>query len=293
MSEEINTSENKDNIEKENNLPAEKSEIISDEQIENESEEEILIDNIKHKSIFRSFIFYIFNLFFIFVLFSVIVGIGGYFTVLHFIKGEVIEIPNIIGKDIDEALKILQPLQLPLKLDDYEYNELVPVGNIISQYPYPGTNAKKGSPVKIVISKGSPLISVPNLIGESALSAEVKIRGAGLKVGNHSYIYGEQSTKDKIIGQDPLPMTGVKKDHQVNLLINTGPLEKKIIMPDLSNSTLTEAQEILNKIGIKIISIDRRKSTEKPEGMILEQNPKPGNFIQPETQVVLVVSAGA
>lgn len=246
----------------------------------------------KKRGFFKSLFFYAFYLMTITIIFSGILASASYFTVWYFIRGEEIKIPNLVGLEMNQVLTTLQPFGISVKLDKYEYSEIVPAGKVITQYPYPGTNAKKGSPVKLTISKGSPLIKVPNLVGDLYTNAEVKIRAAGLTVGNHSFIMGDQVNKDKVISQDPLPQSGVPKDFSINLLINTGAEAKKIVMPDLSSFTINEATEILLKNGIKSINSERRKSAEKSSGMVIEQNPKAGTLITPETTIQLIISAG-
>lgn len=244
----------------------------------------------KPRGFFRSFLFYIFNLSLITIFFFIFISSASYFTLWYFIRGEEIEIPNLIGVDINNVLTNVQSLELSVKLDKYEFSEVVPKGHVVSQYPYPGTKAKKGSPIKIIISKGSSLLKVPYVIGENYLSAEVKIRAAGLKVGNHSYINGEKATRDKVIAQDPLPLVGVPKDDPVNLLINIGPAVKKLMMPDLTPYTLTEAKGVLSKNGLNVIKIERRRTSDKPPGMVLEHIPKAGTPITSETSILLIIS---
>lgn len=253
----------------------------------------IMFEKPRHRrSKFAKFIAYIIKVLFITAVFFGLLTSASYFSVWYFITGEEIEVPNLIGYEINQVMTTLKPLGASVKLDNYEYSELIPEGHVISQYPYPGTKSKKGSPMKIVLSKGSPLISVPALIGENYLSAEVKIRAAGLKVGNHAYIYSADASRDKIISQDPLPLTGVPKEYKINLLIEGGARAKKTLMPDLKSFTFAEAKDILNRIGIELINIERKKSTEKAAGMILEQSPEPGIPITPQTEIKLVISAG-
>jgi len=240
----------------------------------------------------NAFLFFIFNLSMITILVFALLAGTSYFTLWYFIRGEEVKIPNLIGLDVNTVLTRLQPIGLGAKLDNYEYSELIPNGCVLSQYPYPGTKAKRGSPVKIVLSKGSSLIKVPYIIGENYLSAEVKLRTAGLKVRHHSYIFSEEVGRDVVIGQDPLSQSGVPKDYPVNLLISMGSPPRKLAMPDLTKYTLQEAKEILTRIGFSVPNIERRKSGEKPAGMILEQVPKAGTPVTPQTSILLVISAG-
>jgi serine/threonine-protein kinase len=60
-----------------------------------------------------------------------------------------------------------------------KFDETVPAGTVISQSPENGT-ADKGSELRLVVSKGPPLVDVPDVTGHNVAEAQALISAAGL-----------------------------------------------------------------------------------------------------------------
>ncbi|GAF69066.1 unnamed protein product [marine sediment metagenome] len=200
--------------------------------------------------------------------------------------------PNLVGISPNEALEKLRPHNLSLKLDQKEYSEIVREGDIISQYPFPGTRAKAGAAVKAILSKGPTLIQVPDLRGERYLNAGVKLRALDLQVGKTSYLYNDEVKKGHVITHDPLPQSGVPRKYAVNLLVSSGPPPRTFPMPDLVNSTLKEAQSLLAKLNLTIDQITEKEQPGAEKGIILAHSPPQGTPVSNETKISVVIASG-
>lgn len=100
---------------------------------------------------------------------------------LNISKGpEPVKIPDFTGNNFKESEKELQ--KMGLKIDSQEENsDTVKAGDIISQDPkdYDG---HRGDTVKIVISKGPVMVTVPNVRMISPEDAKQRLQQAGFKV---------------------------------------------------------------------------------------------------------------
>ena len=97
------------------------------------------------------------------VVFIIIAGASAYFTLTLVIKSEeAVIVPELVGKDVVYALETLTDLELNTKVKGSEYNNDLPKHHVIYQDPEPGTEIKKGRDVRIIISKGSKSIIMPN-----------------------------------------------------------------------------------------------------------------------------------
>jgi beta-lactam-binding protein with PASTA domain len=246
----------------------------------------------QHVSRFRSFLGFLFRLAVTVIVVFIVLTTISYLTIRHFISGEEVVVPNLVGMAPGEALERLQSLNLSIKLDKREYSEIVREGDIISQYPFPGTPAKAGAHVKVVLSKGPTLIHVPDLRGESYLNAGVKLRAIDLQVGNTSYLYSPEVKKGNVISQDPLPQSGVPRNYAVNLLVSNGPRPRLFLMPSLVNSTLKEAQSLLAKLDLTISQVSEKEQHGVQKGIILSQSPPAGTAVSNDTKIRLVVASG-
>ncbi|MEU8261273.1 Stk1 family PASTA domain-containing Ser/Thr kinase [Micromonospora sp. NPDC048999] len=73
-----------------------------------------------------------------------------------------VSVPNLVGKNLDEARGILGQLELTL-VESYKDSDK-PQGEIIGQSPADGAGVEKGAQVRLEISKGPPQVAVPRVI---------------------------------------------------------------------------------------------------------------------------------
>ncbi|MGL5084336.1 MAG: PASTA domain-containing protein, partial [Clostridium sp.] len=67
--------------------------------------------------------------------------------------------------------------------------------------------------------------------------------------------------------------------------------EKEVKIPDITGKTVAEATEILKNLKLEMQQVDPEKS-DKPEGTIIEVNPKIGTMVKENTIVKVIVSSG-
>ncbi|MDQ6753883.1 MAG: PASTA domain-containing protein [Actinomycetota bacterium] len=111
-----------------------------------------------------------------------------------------IPVPNVVGRDKDDAVKALSDLGLnPHVAPDAVNDKKVPAGSVVSQDPANGTLTKGGT-VTLTLSKGPKQVDVPNEFGkdEAGAVADLKALGFDVKV---TYTYGSPLL-GKVVGQD-------------------------------------------------------------------------------------------
>lgn len=151
--------------------------------------------------------------------------------------------------------------------------------------------AKKGSPVRVTLSKGSPLVNVPDVRGETEVGAGIKIRAEDLAISKRTRAFHPIVKEGLVIAQDPPPGTGAPHGFSVNLLISRGRRPPDYSMPQLLEKTLPEARGILENMGMLIEEVIR-KDAPLPRNHILAQNPLPGSIVNKNRKIVLTVSTG-
>lgn len=200
--------------------------------------------------------------------FATVTAING----LNATKKEQNIVPDFLYMDFEEAEQLAEKKDITLVKEDSLYNDEYPEGVVLEQEPKSGERLKKGDVVKIVVSKGSEFISVPNFVGMKQDEAEERIKRRGLKVGNPKFESSEEVEKDLVIYQSPAPGVEVKAKDEIFLVISLGNTKKEVTVPSLIGLTVENAKSILSEKGLYLgnteISEDRRKS----EGVILAQN---------------------
>ena len=97
--------------------------------------------------------------------FFLVAGASAYLTLTYIIKSEdTVIVPDLVGKDVVTALELLTDLQLNTKVSGSEYSDQFPKNHVTFQEPEPGSEIKKDRDVRIMISKGTRNIFMPNLV---------------------------------------------------------------------------------------------------------------------------------
>jgi len=217
---------------------------------------------------------------FLIIVFFVISGISTYFTVSYFIKNEkTVVVPDLIGEDIIYVLELLTNLGLNTKVKGSEYSRDFAKNNIIYQEPIPGQVIKQGRDVRIIISKGTKNLAMPNLKGLNLQQARLIIEKNGLPEGNLARTFHERIKKNKIIAQYPLSGNQTFRGEPVNLLISMGARIPERVMPDLTGLFLDEAVLLAEKNHLVIDIIKPVYGKNKTGNIILNQQPPAGFHI--------------
>jgi serine/threonine-protein kinase len=90
-----------------------------------------------------------------------------------------ITVPDLKGKNINDARAQAQQLGLTV-VEQYKDSDQ-PADQVIDQSPKAGTGAEKDDEIKLVVSKGPPLVAVPDVNGQPCLQAQQTLQGQGLK----------------------------------------------------------------------------------------------------------------
>ena len=93
-------------------------------------------------------------------------------------------------------------------------------GNVVAQSPQAGAKVAKGSTIRINVSRGSPTVIVPNVVGSSVGDAETTLAKAGLKGVVQLHVPSAQPS-GTVVAQNP-PGGKAKRGSEVKLNVSTG-----------------------------------------------------------------------
>ena len=94
---------------------------------------------------------------------------------------EPVTMPELEGTDGDAAQAALEDLGLKVDRSN-RTSESVAKGLVISMSPAGGATAYRGDTVELVVSKGPPMVEVPNVVGRSESQARETLTNAGFQV---------------------------------------------------------------------------------------------------------------
>jgi len=220
-----------------------------------------------------------------------VAGASAYLTLTLIIKSEdTVIVPELVGRDVVSALELLTDLELNTKVKGSEYSPDFPKHHVVSQEPEPGAEIKKDRDVKIILSKGSRNILMPNLHALSLQQARMVLEENGLSQGQTTRTYSQTIEKDHIIAQIPASGSMLIRGSSVNLLVSLGEHPRAYLMPDLAGLSLDKAVFLTEKTNLVVGEITSRFENNKPYNSILEQNPLAGHRVLDGTAVHIVLN---
>lgn len=208
----------------------------------------------------------------VYILSFIILGlVFGYltFNVLSFSR--TVEVPDLHGRSLLESNKLLTDRGLYLKIEGEDYDSYIPQGNIVRQDIPAGNKVKERRGIKVVISKGPRVKSVPMLVNETLANAETLLSQEGLKVAKVIGVHSDIVEKDKIVAQAPDPDGPVSDE--ITVLVSLGPYVRLYHCPDFKGMSAEQAQQLIKKLNL---AAETEGSGEKVEA----QKPEPGKQIK-------------
>jgi beta-lactam-binding protein with PASTA domain len=223
--------------------------------------------------------------------FILVAGISAYLTLTLIIKSEdTVIVPNLEGKDVVYALELLTELELNTKVKGSEYTGDIPKNYVVFQEPPPGTEIKKDRDVKIILSKGPKIVSMPNLLALSVQQANIILEENGMCRGEISRTFHKRMEKSHVIAQVPSQGAMISRGECVDLLVSMGARPEAFKMPDLVGLTLEDASRSIENANLVIGEIKSSYHKLKPRNTILKQEPPSGNRVIAASPVNLLIN---
>jgi eukaryotic-like serine/threonine-protein kinase len=127
-------------------------------------------------------------------------------------------VPNVTGMKVDAAKQALTAQKLTPQVQQVDSNQ--PAGLVLSQDPVAGTKVASGTQVRLAVSKGPEMVTVPSLRGLSLENATQKLSDAGLTA--RIIRVSSSEPEGTVIAQDPPGGQKVKKGTAVRINVSQG-----------------------------------------------------------------------
>lgn len=204
-----------------------------------------------------------------------------------------VEVPDVVGLDRQQAEDTLKAQKLETDIEAEEYSDTVPEGRVIRQNPEAGSKLKEGGSVRLVVSRGSGRVAVPDIVGQTASYAESKLREAGLVADRQPDAYSETVPEGNVISQDPAAGAPVQRGSPVKYVVSKGPEPaKEVNVPSLVGLTQAAAEAQLAAAKLVLGNVTEQYSSTVPAGEVMSQNPAAGQKVGEGSAVSITVSKG-
>ena len=225
----------------------------------------------------------------IFLLFFLTIGI----TYLALTLGQVkdVQIPNLVGLSREEAQKQTEEANLVFEVQEETFDDEVLAGYVISQDPAYIENytIKEKTTIKVIISKGQEIITVPKVVGMETEEAKTTLEELGLTVE----VVEETSRrveKGYVIEQSIEEGEEVNSGETVTITVSKGTGIEQVSVPNLVGKTEEEAKSLITNTGLSLKEVAETEDSTKNDGVVVKQSLEVGSTVDKGTEITITVN---
>ena len=208
-------------------------------------------------------------------MFALLGWFGGYLITTQFIfpppppPGDLFEVPDIPGGVLATARERLAGAGLVLGDIDSLLHPSVPEALIIGQAPLPGQVLRPESQVRVTVSLGPQLRSVPDVLGLTEDRAQIVLESSGFIVSMDTV--EADLPRGSVLEVFPPPDTIIPLPAEVLMIVSTGPA--LVAMPLVLGLDREEALVLLDSLGLVVSEIVEVFRFGRDQGVVVEQEP--------------------
>lgn len=136
-----------------------------------------------------------------------------------------------------------------------------------------------------------PEVTVPDVAGQTMEVAKERLAAVNLQAREAGSVYESKYPEGIIVSQRPEAGRNVKTGRIINLMVNAG--QTKVPVPDLLGQPISQAGGILQAAQLQQGDLRWEKHPELAEGVIIAQEPMPGEQAGMGSRVDLLVATTA
>jgi serine/threonine-protein kinase len=216
---------------------------------------------------------------------AIAVGAGAWW----FGTAQYVAVPAVTNLSETAATAKLATVDLKLSVSARQFSESVKSGLIISSNPTAASEARKGSAVAVVVSKGPERYEVPAVESSTVDEATAALTDNSLKVAGQKKVYDEKIKAGLVVGTAPEAGTSLKRNAAVTLLVSRGP--KPVDIPKLIGDDGTASIKALKELGLKVTTSEDY-SDSIDAGNVVAVDPSSGTTVAKGSTVNVVLSKG-
>ena len=203
-----------------------------------------------------------------------------------------VQVPQLVGKSLEEANEIAKSLGVKVKEVGTEYSSEVEKDKISSQNYSSGDNLYKGDTIDIKISLGVEQVVMPNVLNKDLMDAYNSFKDYSFDV-DEVYEYSSTIPSNVVISQSPSYGTMVDENAKIVLRVSKGQEIKNVTVPNIVGLSESDAKIKLQDSELTVGAVTRSESKKYAEGTVITQTVSAGKEVQSGTVVNFVVSSGS
>jgi serine/threonine-protein kinase len=194
-------------------------------------------------------------------------------------------VPSVLGKTESHAVSMLDHEGFTVRTTG-GYSDTVAPGAVMAQHPAAGVPLKKGTQVRLVVSRGLLHPAIVSVVGATSSAAAAALRAQSfvpVKLSQHS----STVRRGLVIHQSPAAGTSLLRGGTVRYWVSSGPL--KVQIPDVVGASEGSATNTLKAAGFAVVVNSTLGLGTFPDN-VTKQKPAAGSLALKGSQVTIWVA---
>lgn len=210
-------------------------------------------------------------------------------------KQRQVHIPDVTNITEKRAEKRLEAAGLQVGKVIRRQSDDIKKGHVIGTKPAAGNRVDQGKAIILIVSSGTSMVKVPDVVGDNYDEAAEKLENQGFDVVREDQ-YSNKMAKGNIISQSIAAGVEVKPTQTtITLVVSRGkqikPKINTVTLKDLQNYSLKSAQDYAKEHGLTL-QINQEYSDEVERGLVISMQPEAGTKVDRGSTVTIKVSRG-
>ena len=207
-------------------------------------------------------------------------------------SGDVVVLADFAGQNVDSAQTSAGRSGVSLRVVAHHNDEKIPKGAILGQFPAPGEHVRQGRIVDVIVSDGPTVSAVPDVTGLSVRDAQIALGNARLDLGKVTSEHSDVVAAGRILSQNPIAASNVPAGTKVDVAVAQGRPQEYV--PNFIGLSLPFSEVAAKQTGVSLgppLWLPIAKNA-KPRGIVVAQDPLPGQPLNVADKIILHVSGG-
>ena len=216
-------------------------------------------------------------------------SLGGTILFMNLTRTKDVQVPNLVGKTIEEVENTLKGTKLTYEIKEEKYDVKIDKGLVISQDPEFKSNykIKENQKMQLVVSLGQKLTNVPKVTGMTEEEARKALEESELEVVVVEE-FDKKVEKGIVIKQDVDPETEVGAGSSVTITVSKGIEESTV--PNVIGKPKADAIKEIEEAGLTVSATLTEEDKTKDDGIIIKQSLEGGTTVEKGSSMTITVN---
>jgi beta-lactam-binding protein with PASTA domain len=195
-----------------------------------------------------------------------------------------VRVPSVARLPQEQAIDDLQDVELRVTTEPQSSDE-ISAGHAIRTVPRAGEEVERDTRVTLFVSTGPEQVTIPDVVGLSADSAEASLASEGFGVAVQEQ--ESEEAEGQVISQSPEGGVQVDRGTTVTITVSIG--IEQVGVPNVVGLSPRDAEGQIRSVGLTVVRSERTVTNPDQDGVVIDQRPGAGVDLDRGGQVVIIV----